>query len=320
MRKALLTILLLGIFGSVSAQTVVTQTYATPAACGTAHSGPPIVLCSVPGNSPISFVLGGNITATTTDAIDITGDDITLDLNGYAVKGSNSAGCPVGPPGNSCTTGSGGYGINVSARHVTIKNGTVANVSNSGITYTAGLANSDLHLDHLLVHDNRGYGVIAGDNTTVSDVQASANAQDGISIQSGIISSSSAFFNNGRGFSLVVQGGTLLNSVSQYNVGAGVGLSYGGLANGVASGVNGSSGFQLLGSSVVNSTAFNNSSDGINSIGGSGSVWNTEATQNGGFGFNLSSTTCYTDVTTVSNFGGTLTGGTAMGSTSLCAH
>jgi hypothetical protein len=54
----------------LSAQTVLTNSSSTTAACpGGAHTGPPIVICGV--NNSGNYILGGNIMPTTTDGIDI---------------------------------------------------------------------------------------------------------------------------------------------------------------------------------------------------------------------------------------------------------
>src|SRR5262245_50235252 len=100
MKYALLLLAALGVGTTATqsfAQVSINGSYSS-AACG-GGTGTPIIICGTgTATTTHSYILTSNLTASTTDAIDITGDNVTLDLNGYTVSGS----------GGVCNASSGG--------------------------------------------------------------------------------------------------------------------------------------------------------------------------------------------------------------------
>ncbi len=321
---ALLVIALIGIssLGEASAQTVITQSYVTAAGCpGGSHTGPPIVLCSSTGNINGSYILGGNISASLgTDGIDIVGNNITLDLGGFNVYGTGPNCSPNVPsPGNSCHTAPGTlFGISISGTNVTVKNGSVHNINGDGIE-----GSTNTHLKDLQVHDNQGEGVYAGASAVIVNVTASNNSGDGIAAESGSISGSDASSNNIAGLE-VFTGGLITSSTAEYNSSAGFFVYFGIASNDVS--VANSVGFTALDSQVLNSTASGNVNDGVDFSsggiggGGGGGAINTLSSNNGGYGFNMSANSCYSNISTAGNSSAGVSGGASYGVGTVCAH
>ena len=79
--------------------------------------------------------LAGNLTlvSVNNDAIQITANNVTLDLNGFTISGPVT--CTTGPPFKCSATGT-GIGIKDptrSRRNITMRNGTVRGMGNAGI-------------------------------------------------------------------------------------------------------------------------------------------------------------------------------------------
>ena len=148
--------------------------------------------CPTGGHFPIiicqsgSYKLSGNLTVpdANTDAIDVSANDVTIDLNGFSISGP-------GTKGSSFIVGTGiqGSGINTS-----VFNGTIRGMGNLGINLNSG--------------------------GRVYKVQATANGSDGIqALDSSLVSECISRANGGRGINVV---GTATNNLVDGNAGDGI--------------------------------------------------------------------------------------------------
>ena len=116
---------------------------------------------------------GGSLAENTT-AIQITAADVTIDLNGFEIKGPTScSGAPA--PSCSCTpSGGGGIGIDGNATvGVTVMNGTIRGMGDFGI-----LLGRQSRVERVRVVDNGNVGITA---ETVTNCMANGNGFHGIS-------------------------------------------------------------------------------------------------------------------------------------------
>lgn len=213
-----------------------------------------------------SYYLAGNLIGTVdADGITISADDVTLDLNGFAL---------VGVPGSR-------DGVSVPATQVnlTIRNGTVRNWGEDGIdAFNAN--NSTLEGCH--ASNNRGYGLRVGNGSAVTNCTSRSNG--------------------GNGFN-VGEGSTISYCTSTLNIGSGFEL--GGLTTiiGCTARGNGTTGISAAESNtVVNCTSSDNTGAGITAGDGS-SIIACNARENGGSGISVGGGCTVAQCTTRKNGG-----------------
>jgi hypothetical protein len=167
---------------------LINQSTSTAGLPGCPHSGFPILICQ-----PGSYRLSGNLTisAVNIDAIDITANGVTLDLNGFSITGP-----VVCPPFFlqgflQCFPVSNATGINAMIFSAKTLNVTVVNGTVSGMALGVSLLNG-----------------------TVERVNVSSNSEIGINVLSGIVRHNVATLNN-SGFS--VGPGTITGNVASNN-------------------------------------------------------------------------------------------------------
>jgi len=156
-----------------------------------------------PGDFPIvisqpgSYYLGENINGEADkDGILIMADNVTLDLNGFTLKGAeggssyNGITVPLDPTGT--------------VYNLSIFNGTIRDWGNAGIGASDpnGEANNS-RLADLILDGNGGPGVRVGEGSTITRVTARGNGQDGIeALDDTIVVDSQAISNAGLGIHL----------------------------------------------------------------------------------------------------------------------
>jgi hypothetical protein len=115
-------------------------------------------------SQPGSYYRTGNLSQSgSSSAISVTAQNVTLDLNGFAVIGNG--------------TGSMIPGINVTANHFVIRNGSLR-----GWSGTALFANGEsMRVENIISHDNTGSGMYAGKNALVQGCQLRNNTASGMS-------------------------------------------------------------------------------------------------------------------------------------------
>ena len=187
-------------------------------------------------DQPGSYYLGENINGEAgKDGIHIRADNVTLDLNGFTLKGAegkssyNGITVPLDPTG---------VVYNLSIFNGTIRDWGAAGIGASdpnGEAYNA-------HLADLSLMNNGGPGVRVGSASTITRVTALGNGQDGIEADEGTV---------------------VVDSQARSNEGAGVRLDNDALVTGVVSLWNGADGINVTGGQVFDSVANGNDRDGI---------------------------------------------------------
>lgn len=253
--------------GSVHAQT---NFDATAIAAGGISSGDTAGYPATLSNPGMSFKLTSPIsnTTTTVPTIDITGNDITLDLNGFVA--GQTAGCAItgSVPVNNCTAGAGQPVIRVSGSNVTIKNGNVNGSQGSGIGITG--TPYGITIVDVVVRGARNYGIDANvQMARLKNVRSDVNGTTGIRVDaSAVLENVSASYNN--------QHGILASSAAAIDVSA---------RN------NGLDGFRLSRGSISSGYFTSNLQNGINGTGGEVSIHNVSTSGNGNgvsaFGVNI---------------------------------
>ncbi len=264
---------------------------------------------------PGSYQLTSNLTVAraNTTCIEITSDNVTLDLNGFTISGPTV--CTAGP-NNSVTCNPSGNGIGVNAPsegNVTVINGVVTGMGLDGIN----LAGPGARVENIQAYSNGGYGIrtTSGSNNTSSN-----NGGVGILITTG--SNNTAAGNGGDGIDSL---GTANNSVSNNNGGVGINAltansnaSFNNQGDGIdANTANGNTASGNTGNGIAAGTANNNVSTGN---GGNGIVATTAVgnTATGNTGHGLVSSGGYTNNVFQGNAGGQVSGGIQMG-TNVCS-
>ena len=217
-------------------------------------------------STPGSYYLVSNLTATT-GGIDITADNVTLDLMGFTLFGN----------------GVNDDGINLESRsNVTIKNGTVRDFGNKGIRQFDSTAR----------------------NNRVFNVRALSNTETGILLfgHDGQVERSIASNNGAGGFQMNI-GFTCVNCIATSNAGSGIAGATT-ITDSIANS-NGSTGIQGSFGALItnNSVAFNGGTWGIRGLSQSVIVGNVVRFNTGTYGIYGSSDSRMADNTALNNSG-----------------
>lgn len=180
-----------------------------------------------------SYRLSGNLTVPNenTAAIQITADNVTLDLNGFAILGATVCSVPpTTPPFLICSPRGTGRGVDAEARtNTTVTNGTARGMGEVGVFVTGdGSRVEEVHATSI-----GSIGIIA--RGTVTGNTATGNARDG-NRASGTVTGNMALSNAGFELSLTSSHVGYTHNVMSGNIGGTVtgGVSLGqNLCNGV---------------------------------------------------------------------------------------
>ena len=180
------------------------------------------------------------------DGITINADDVTIDLNGFSLRG---------------VPGSGDGVIVTGARtNVSVTNGTVQGWGGIGVN-TTNAENS--HLDRLRSSGNSGHGIRSGGNNTVIACVAESNGMDGIVAGPGSTLRDCTAKQNQDGVKFSV-GCTVVNCSAYQNGDDGFVTGNGSTVMTCTSRQNGDDGFEVVsGSTILLCTATLNTGDGI---------------------------------------------------------
>ncbi len=147
-----------------------------------------------------SYRLTGNLSQSnpTKNVIDIWANDVTLDLNGFTLKGESSCTRNANNGVVVCSNGGSysGSGIDTSSSvRVVIRNGRIVGMANHGILAGGGTVD----VDNVTVEHCDGYGLYQ--IRQVSRANARLNRQDGINAGYGMVTESLAENNGATGIS-----------------------------------------------------------------------------------------------------------------------
>ena len=126
-----------------------------------------------------SYRLAGNLNVpdAATTVIEITADNVTLDLNGFAISGPN-----VCTPNPTRCTYSGGSGIGivavgppgvVSPANVRVMNGVVRGMAGHGIR----MMGDDTLVQNVVSVSNGGPGIVVGEGSVIDSVAKSSDSE-----------------------------------------------------------------------------------------------------------------------------------------------
>lgn len=191
-----------------------------------------------------SYRLSGNLTLSdaSTTAIQVTAQDVTIDLNGFSIIGPVACtGGSFNEPPLSCSGTGAGMGIS-GGNSVTVTNGIVRGMGNHGI-----LVSENCRIEKVHLIGNGGNGLTSLNGCVLTENNAMRNGKNGFFGQSGTFLGNTAFANGESGFTC---SNTCQISKSVVSFNGGAGIAAGG------------------GSNVTSNSAFSNKIAGINVIGG----------------------------------------------------
>jgi hypothetical protein len=175
-----------------------------------------------------SYRLSSNLTVpdSNTNAIDITADNVTIDLNGFSIIGPVVCSGPGGEsPVTSCSPNGTGIGVNNvfgAARNITVRNGDIHGMGQSGMSLYVGSL-----VEKVNVSNNGTIGIIVGQASKVSSCVVTRNGSTGIDALDGGVISGNTLYENGHGgiqavCPSLIEGNTALFN-GAFNVGFGSG-------------------------------------------------------------------------------------------------
>lgn len=179
----------------------INQTCALDSGCFQGDDGGFPVQITEPGSYRLTSNLDLSAAAQpeSTHAVLIETSDVSIDLAGFTIAGTNSCTHDAGRPVTGCDNEGFANGIvsNLGERNITVRNGTVQGMTTFGIS----LAIPGAEVIGVEVRDNGGGGVGLGPDALVRDVSAVENGEAGVIVlERGSIIQSRAAFNGTQGF------------------------------------------------------------------------------------------------------------------------
>jgi hypothetical protein len=171
---------------------------------------------------PGSYRLSGNLTVPDmlTTAIEITADNVTLDLNGFTIRGPNV--CTPNP--TTCHhTGGGGVGVHagsfspgvVAPDGVKVMNGSVRGMGGHGVRLMGG----GTSVQNVHASENGGPGIVVGEGSVIDSF---AMVNGGSGIIGAIVRGNIAAHNRSAGIFLRGPGGVASGNIARSNAGNGI--------------------------------------------------------------------------------------------------
>lgn len=211
-------------------------------------------------SEPGSYQLSGNLVVpdANTTAIQITANNVTIDLNGFSIIGPVACtGFPV-----TCAPAGTGSGITgASFNGITIRHGVITGMGGDGI-----LVGGSTRIEDVRALGNGAIGIIVGD-ASVSFSEASNNGGGGL-VGEGAFISVTAIANAGHGMLISGAAGSIvMNGRFNSNNGDGILATVPVTLTGNAAYSNSQAGISACGAVTANSAAFNGGGDIINASG-----------------------------------------------------
>lgn len=319
MNKSILaaTALAFATFGASAQVVITTSTIAAGGITAGDAAGYPATISSFG-----SYKLGGNVggAASGISAIEITGNDVVLDLNGFTVFNSTSCTKVGHPTGNTCvgSTPTSQALIKITGSRVIVKNGTATGSGGQGIV----IGSSGVRLESIVVSNNKSNGITA--SVGGSGVAGVKNGTMLIGVTS-ILNGGLGFDGPGMGDGDVVirgavfsdnNGGALLYNANVSDVTASYNQIYGvrgGRATLERITAIGNVEDGVTDGAVVTNSVADLNQDGFRMQGGNGTVYVADsASSNTDKGFQLVTNGCYSNIYAENNTGGNISGGVAL--------
>lgn len=239
---------------------------------------------------PGSYVLTSDLVlSATSNAIFVAADDVTIDLNGFTVRGPTTCSGATGSDLVCTPTSSGeAHGVRAAGENVVVKNGRIRGMPN--------------------------YGILCGDGCRVENVELVENGRGGASVGDGsLVRDCIVRRNGGIGVGFGGSGGSrYVDNVFLENAGSGLSTASHSVVTGNAAYRNGGTGlFTNPGSVVIGNVSASNGGDGIRAF--RGLVRENTVQDNALTGLNLGvSDSLYSD-NVIDGNGATVTSGTQSG-------
>lgn len=228
-------------------------------------------------NASGSYILTSDIVAPggyTGDGIAILADNVTLNMNGFAL---------IGVVGSQR-----GIRVTLPERwNISIYNGTVRDWGGDGVD--AGLAKNS-QLRNLRVYQNGGNGIVLGEGGTITGCTATNNVDAGIfvstaSANGGCTITGCTASGNSCGIT-ALRGSTVINCTAESNTQNGITVSFGGTVANCTARNNGSTGIIATAGSMVSGCTARENGEGI-LAGGASTVRGCTAAENTGDGIHV---------------------------------
>ncbi len=209
----------------------------------------PITNLPITLSAPGSYYLTGNLTGVTTNGITIASDDVSIDLEGFAIEGV--AGSARGITDDLTIR-----------RNIRVRNGTIRNWGDAGVNLNFS---RNSFLEDLRSLSNGASGLVLGRSGVIRNCAAEGNAGTGIITPDHrcVILSSAATRNGGRG----IHGGvatTIGDCTATENAGHGLYAGFGSVVRGCTAAYNGTNGIYAdTGTTVTDCSATFNGQAGI---------------------------------------------------------
>ncbi len=167
-------------------------------------------------SEPGSYKLTGNLSVPdeNTTAIEVRADDVTLDLNGFAIQCTDPDGVRCEPSSGSGEGVTSFFVSGENASNTAVRNGTIRGMGSHGVNVDSGL------VEGIQALENGGPGIAIGEGV-IADCLARSNAGTGIEIGKGVATTNIAVLNGGDG--IEVRNGVARNNTSAGNDGDGIG-------------------------------------------------------------------------------------------------
>jgi parallel beta-helix repeat protein len=215
-----------------------------------------------------SYYVTQNLSTTGT-CIEVTANDVTIDLNGFTLTGDGT-GLHYGV-----------YIYNVS--NVEVKNGTVRSFDRGIYANWSGATRSNRVINVRAMGNGIGIDLLSYNNLVKHCTAADSTTTGGIDVENGSIVTNNTAYNN-QGWGIFATGDcTVTNNTAYNNQGNGIYVSFSTVTNNTAYGNTGDGINSSFISTVTNNTASNNQGIGINAGEGS-TVTNNTASGNQGYG------------------------------------
>lgn len=149
-------------------------------------------------SSPGSYKLTSNLTVRdlNTTAIEIKADNVTLDLNGFNITGPNV--CPL-PGAGKCANGSGNGVYALDRAGITVKNGMITGMGNSGVFFPGGGNSVGNAVRNVTASHNGIHGIFVASGSAISDSLATRNGDAGISCGNSLVTRNVSISNGANG-------------------------------------------------------------------------------------------------------------------------
>ena len=162
-----------------------------------------------------SYRLSGNLTVPDrfTTAIEITADNVTIDLNGFSISGPTV--CTHSSAGVTCVNHGNGHGVTGNHDGLTVVNGTIRGMGAAGVF----LGGSDIHIERVRAVSNGNEGIRIQGTGIVSGSSATLNRFTGIFTFSATVTGNFAESNGDRGIFVAQCPSAVIGNTAIFNSG-----------------------------------------------------------------------------------------------------